>query len=190
MSILSERFEAALSYAVRLHRDQWRKARRVPYVAHLLAVASLVLEHGGDENAAIAALLHDAVEDQGGLPVADEIRRRFGTNVADVVLACSDAHAVPKPPWHERKAAHLAHVAAASPVVKLVFAADKLHNARSLAIDYGLCGEGLWSDFRGGRQGTLWYYRSAVEAVRGGVPEALVADLDEAVIRLEQLGAG
>jgi GTP pyrophosphokinase len=189
MATLTPRFESALSYAAALHRTQLRKASAIPYVAHLLAVASLVIEHGGDEDEAIAALLHDAIEDQGGSIVGEEIRRQFGDRVAEIVIACSDAFAVPKPPWRERKQTHLDHVADAPAAVKLVVAADKLHNARSLLSEYRRLGETMWSHFHGGKVGTLWYYRAALEAVRSGAPADLVAQLEEAVARLEQLGA-
>ncbi len=187
MSMLTPRFEAALSFAAALHRAQLRKASSIPYVAHLLAVASLVIEHGGGEDEAIAALLHDAIEDQGGPAMGEEIRRRFGDRVAEIVIDCSDASATPKPPWRERKESHLAHVARAPAAVKLVVAADKLHNARSLLQEYRRLGEALWPHFRGGKAGTLWYYRAALEAVRGEAPADLVAQLEDAVIQLERL---
>jgi (p)ppGpp synthase/HD superfamily hydrolase len=187
MSTLTPRFEAALSFAAALHRTQLRKASSIPYVAHLLAVASLVIEYGGDEDEAIAALLHDAVEDQGGVAVGEEIRRRFGDRVLEIVLDCSDTMAAPKPPWRERKQSHLEHVAHAPAAVKLVVAADKLHNARSLLSEYRRLGETLWAHFRGGKSGTLWYYRAALEAVRSGAPADLVTQLEDAVIQLERL---
>jgi (p)ppGpp synthase/HD superfamily hydrolase len=189
MSTFTPRFESALSFAAALHRTQLRKASSIPYVAHLLAVASLVIEHGGDEDEAIAALLHDAIEDQGGSIVGEEIRRQFGDRVTETVIACSDTFTVPKPPWRERKQSHLDHVAHASAAVKLVIAADKLHNARSLLSDYRRLGETLWSHFHGGKAGTLWYYRAALEAVRSGAPADLVLQLDDAVAQLERLGS-
>src|ERR1051325_12202408 len=129
---LTSRFEDALSFAARLHSGQLRKGTAIPYVSHLLAVASVALEHGADEDEAIAALLHDAVEDQGGAPTREEIRRRFGDRVVEIVDGCTDAETVPKPPWRERKERYIAHVAEASPSVRLVSASDKLHNARSI----------------------------------------------------------
>ena len=110
MAELTARFDSALVYAAALHREQVRKANDTPYLAHLLAVAAIVIEHGGDEDEAIAALLHDAVEDQGGQSVADEITVRFGARVRDLVLAATDSHETPKRPWLERKQAHLAHL--------------------------------------------------------------------------------
>jgi GTP pyrophosphokinase len=184
---LSDRFGDALGYAFELHAAQERKADGTPYVLHLLAVCSLVLEAGGTEDQAIGALLHDAVEDQGGRPRLEEIRRRFGDAVAGIVEGCTDADRVPKPPWRERKERYLAHLPDAPPAVLLVSCADKLHNARSLARAYRREGEGVWGHFRGGRDGLLWYYRSLVEAYRraGGVP--LLDELTRAVADLEAL---
>jgi GTP pyrophosphokinase len=177
---LSTRFDEALVFAAQLHRRQRRKQTDVPYVAHLLAVASLALEHGADEDEAIAALLHDAIEDQGGDAARQEIRRRFGERVTAIVEGCTDAETIPKPPWRERKERYLAHVPAASSSVRLVSAADKLHNARSLASDYARVGESLWQRFNGGRTGTLWYYRALVAAYRQAPPTpSLAALIDE-----------
>ncbi len=177
--LLSPRFTAALTYAAELHREQQRKVSGVPYVGHLLRVAGIVLEYGGDEDEAIAALLHDAVEDQGGSPVLEEIRRRFGEAVAKTVLGCSDTQTRPKPPWQERKQAHVEHVRTASPSVRMVVAADKLDNARSLLHEYRVRGESLWSFFHGGRSGTLWYY----DAMLAGLKEAGVTKLVEELER-------
>ena len=155
----SARFQEALSYAVGLHAEQRRKLSGEPYVAHLLAVAALVMEHGGNEEEAIAALLHDAVEDQGGLATREEIRRRFGDAVAAIVDGCTDTTETPKPPWRRRKEAYIARLRDASTSVRLVAAADKLHNARSILREYRRLGESLWGHFHGGREGTLWYFR-------------------------------
>ena len=152
---LSRRFEAALLLATRLHATQTRKGGRIPYVSHLLGVASLALEHGGDEDVAIAALLHDAVEDQGGRPTLARIRRRFGARVAEIVEGCTDADTVPKPEWRTRKERYLRHLDTASAEVRLVSACDKLHNARAILFDYRVHGEALWKRFKGGRDGTL-----------------------------------
>ena len=130
MPMLGERFDQALLYAGRLHARQVRKGTRIPYVAHLLAVTSIVLENGGDEDEAIAALLHDAVEDQGGASVRREIEARFGPRVAAIVEGCSDSQVVPKPPWRARKEAYIAHVQQASASVRLVSAASATPLAR------------------------------------------------------------
>jgi GTP pyrophosphokinase len=161
--ILSSHFTEALVYATRLHAGQVRKGTQIPYVAHLLSVAALVLEAGGDEDEAIAALLHDAVEDQGGLETLTEIQRRFGDRVAVIVEGCSDAYTQPKPPWRKRKESYLAHLSDASPEVRRVSLADKLHNARSIHRDLQENGTGLFSKFNGGKSGTLWYYSRLVE---------------------------
>jgi (p)ppGpp synthase/HD superfamily hydrolase len=189
----TSRFRDALVFAAELHSDQQRKGGTVPYLAHLLAVASLALEHGADEDEAIAALLHDAVEDQGGLPTLERIRERFGDRVADVVLGCTDSvetNPRQKPPWRQRKEAYLAHLATASASVRLVSAADKVHNERSLLADYRQSGEAIWSRFKGGRDGSLWYYRALVRAYQPGGPAALAAELDRVVTELETLVRG
>ena len=158
-------FESALKYASRLHAKQTRKGSDAPYVSHLLAVAAIVLEHGGTEKEGIAALLHDAVEDQGGQATLVEIRRRYGKRVAGIVAACSDTDQLPKPPWHERKEAYVKRLRSEPYSVRLVVAADKLHNARHLLSSYRVQGEDLWPHFKGGREGTLWYYRAVVDAL-------------------------
>jgi GTP pyrophosphokinase len=185
---LSVRFEQALVYAHRLHATQTRKGSGTPYVSHLLAVASLVIEAGGDEETAIAALLHDGPEDQGGLATLDEIRQRFGDRVADIVAACSDSFGEPKPPWAQRKHDYLAALPGAAPEVLLVSCADKLHNARAILRDYRTCGERLWTRFSGGRDGTLWYYRALVEHYRRAPsPPALLDDLEQVLSELDRL---
>ena len=150
-------------------------------MAHLLGVASIALDHGADEEEAIGALLHDAVEDQGGAPTLAEIRRRFGDRVAGIVEGCTDSDATPKPPWRARKEAYVAHVRHASPSVRLVSASDKLHNARTVLADFRTCGEELWGRFKGGRDGTLWYYRALVDAYSAAGRTPLVEELDRVV---------
>ena len=187
--ILSARFEEALIFATRLHANQIRKGTGVPYVAHLLAVASIAIEHGANEDEAIAALLHDAVEDQGGAPTREAIRQRFGDRVVDIVDGCTDAEVIPKPPWRERKEKYIAHIYEAPPAVRLVSAADQLHNARTILADYRLLGESLWGRFRGGKEGTLWYYRSLVDAFYATGPTPLVEELALVVAEIERLVA-
>jgi (p)ppGpp synthase/HD superfamily hydrolase len=153
----------------------------------LLAVAAIALEHGASEDEAIAALLHDAIEDQGGAPVRDEIRRRFGRGVAAIVDGCTDADTLPKSPWRHRKEKYLAHLPRAGASVQLVSAADKLHNARSLVQDYRAIGESLWDRFSGGKSGTLWYYRAVVTALASAEQTAIVEELDRVVTALESL---
>lgn len=181
---MTERFERALAYAARLHRDQCRKGADIPYISHLLAVTSIVLEQGADEDESIAALFHDAIEDVGG-DVSGEIRERFGERVLEIVRGCSDCDQFPKPPWQERKLAFLASLATADRSVLLVATADKLHNARTLLDDYRCHGEDLWLRFRGGREGTLWYYRAFVDALGPNPSLPLVAELDRVVGELE-----
>jgi (p)ppGpp synthase/HD superfamily hydrolase len=161
---LSHRFTQALIFATELHSKQIRKGSGVPYISHLLGVSSIVLEYGADEEEAIAALLHDAIEDQGGIATGKEIRSRFGDRVADIVEGCTDSQTTPKPPWKQRKQAYLAHLANASPSILLVSSADKLYNARSILKDYRLFGDQIWTRFTGKKEGTLWYYQALVEA--------------------------
>ena len=182
---LSLRFAEALVYAAEVHAGQSRKGTTVPYVSHVLGVCALVLEDGGGEDEAIAALLHDAVEDGGGPPVLEEIRRRFGDRVAEIVWACSDTDETPKPPWKERKTRYIAHVRAAGPDARRVSCADKLHNARSMVRDYRLVGERLWDRFSASAEDNLWYYRSLVQAFRQPGSTALVDELERVVGELE-----
>jgi (p)ppGpp synthase/HD superfamily hydrolase len=183
---LSSRFEEALVYAARLHADQQRKGSGVPYVAHLLGVASIALENGAGEDEAIAALLHDAIEDQGGAATREEIRRRFGEVVVAIVDGCTDSDTQPKPPWRQRKEAYLAHLRTAGASVRLVSASDKLHNARAILWDYRLEGEALWRRFKGGREGSLWYYRSLIAVYRQAGSTPLVEELDRVVSEIER----
>jgi (p)ppGpp synthase/HD superfamily hydrolase len=186
-TLLSPRFTDALTYAATLHGTQTRKGVPVPYISHLMAVSAIVLEHGGNEDEAIAALLHDAIEDQGGDEARQEIIRRFGETVAAIVDGCTDAETIPKPPWEERKRAYVAHIAGAGPSIRLVSAADKLHNARAILADYRQLGEALWDRFTGGRDGTLWYYRALANAFREGDHSPLVEELERTVSELARL---
>ncbi len=186
---LGTRFQNALSYAFRLHRGQYRKRTRIPYIAHLLAVAGLVLEYGGDEDLAIAALLHDAVEDQGGEKTLEQIRRRFGHRVASVVEECSDRLTVRKPPWRARKRVYLVHLRTASDGARLVSLADKVHNAGMIVKDLGFVGDRVWTRFGGGKNGTLWYYRSLADVFRRThAPASLVEELTRLVSRMHAQG--
>jgi (p)ppGpp synthase/HD superfamily hydrolase len=184
---LGPRFLRAFEFAAKKHAGQVRKASTIPYIAHLLGVASLVLEAGGDEDLAIAALLHDVVEDCGGAPMLREVRRRFGTRVAKVVDGCTDADTYPKPPWRERKEIYLCHLAEADADTRLVTAADKLNNVRSILSDYRQVGEFVWERFKGGREGTLWYYRSLRDEFLRHAPNRITRDLQLAVDELELL---
>lgn len=191
---LSGRFHEALVYATELHADQRRKISGVPYVSHLLRVAGIALGYGADEDEAIAALLHDAVEDQGGAEVREDIRRRFGDRVVAIVDGCTDSDEQPKPPWRDRKEAYLARLKRAGASVRLVSACDKLDNSRSVLASYRVLGESLWEKFAGGRDGLLWYYRTVVEILKETGTSPLVDELDRVVSELErtvaQAGAG
>jgi (p)ppGpp synthase/HD superfamily hydrolase len=186
---LGPRFLRAFEFAAKKHSGQTRKASTIPYITHLMGVASLVLEAGGDEDLAIAALLHDVVEDCGGAPMLKEVRRRFGRRVAKVVDGCTDADTTPKPPWRERKENYLRHLAHADADTRLVSAADKLNNVRSIVSDYRAIGEFVWERFNGGREGTLWYYRSLRDEFLRDDPNRITRELNLAVNELESLAA-
>ena len=187
---LGARFLRAFVFAAEKHKGQTRKASSIPYIAHLMGVASLVLEAGGDEDLAIAALLHDVVEDCGGVPMLKEVRRRFGARVAKVVDGCTDAYSDPKPPWRERKEKYIARLRNEDQETRLVSAADKLNNVRSILSDYRAVGESIWSRFNGGREGTLWYYRTLRDEFRRSRPNRITRDLALAVSELESLASG
>jgi len=189
---LTARFEEAIDYAFRLHGGQMRKKTGRPYFGHLMGVTALVLQYGGDEDVAIAALLHDAVEDCGGRPRLEEIRAKYGERVARIVEGCTDSFEVDpkqKPPWRPRKEDYIAHVRRADADTRLVSAADKLHNVREIILDYRAHGEEIWSRFTGRREGSLWYYRSLVAAFRDGWSHPIVNELDREVSELERLAA-
>ena len=186
---LTPRFEQALTYATAAHAGQLRKGTTLPYVSHLLAVTALALEQGADEDVAIAALLHDAAEDAGGKERLADIRARFGTAVADMVDQCTDTFETPKPPWRARKEAYLAHLPHASPGALLVSCCDKLHNSRSIVADLRQHGAATWERFKGGRDGSLWYYRTLADyfATTTALPRGLVEELRRTVDVMESL---
>jgi (p)ppGpp synthase/HD superfamily hydrolase len=182
---LGPRFGRAFLFAAEKHAGQTRKASTIPYIAHVMGVASLTLEFGGDEDMAIAALLHDVVEDCGGTPMLKEVKRRFGPRVAKIVDGCTDSFTDPKPPWRERKETYLRHLRKANAETRLVSAADKLNNVRSILSDYREVGESIWSRFNGGREGTLWYYLSLLEEFLRQEPSRLIREFELALRELE-----
>ena len=182
---LGPRFLRAFNFAAEKHARQARKASTIPYIAHLMGVASLVLELGGDEDLAIAALLHDVVEDCGGPAMLKEVQRRFGSRVAKIVDGCTDSDTYPKPPWRERKETYIQHLKTAGAETRLVSAADKLNNVRSILSDYREVGEAVWARFAGGRDGTLWYYRALLQEFLRHKPNRLVREFELAVRELE-----
>lgn len=181
---LSERFELALVYATRIHAGQRRKGTDIPYVSHLLAVSGMVLEDGGSEDQAVAALLHDAIEDQPDRTSLDEIARRFGPEVARIVEGCSDTVTHPKPPWRERKERYLRHLESADEAVLRVSCADKLHNVRSIAVDLRTHGKEVWTRFNAGKDEQLWYHRSLAEVFARRFPGRLSGELRRQVDEL------
>jgi len=186
--LLTERFDEALQYVSRLHRTQTRKGGDIPYLGHLLSVASLVIEGGGTEPQAIAGLLHDAVEDQGGAKTLAEIRGKFGDDVALIVSECSDTDVVPKPPWKQRKQHYVDHLGEASDETILVSLADKLDNARAIVRDLRTDGPRLWERFSiHDPREHLWYYQSLLAVYQRRNATWLVAELARVVQTLEQL---
>lgn len=187
--MLSERFDRALVYASRLHASQERKASGVPYFAHLMGTSAIALRYGADEDQAIAALLHDAAEDQGGRECLEEISAKFGEHVATIVAGCTDSWTQPKPPWRQRKEAYLDKLPYKERDVLLVSCADKIDNARSILKDYRLVGESLWGRFRGGKEGTLWYYSELVKAFTAVEAFTIGGELARVVAQVEALVA-
>jgi len=184
--LLTRRFEEALLYATRLHAQQVRKGSHIPYVSHLLSVAALVLEMGGNEDQVIAALLHDAIEDQGGLETREAIRAQFGDNVVALVEGCTDSYTLPKKPWRERKQQYLERLKTASPEVRCISLADKLHNARSILMDAESLGNKVWEKFHGGKEGSLWYYHSLLN-IYEQQPNYWTKELERIVATLENV---
>ena len=184
VTVLGERFADAVRYASALHRDQARKQTRIPYLSHLLAAASLVLEQGGDEDEAIAALLHDALEDQWERTSEEQIRDRFGDKVARIVVACSDSTGGRKQDWKPRKRAHLDHLATQTPEVLRVSIADKLHNARSIVADLRVAGDVIWDRFTAGPQQQAWYYTALADIFRQHLESPLVTEFQVVVAEL------
>lgn len=185
--LLSNRFTEALVYATQLHRHQVRKCSDVPYISHLLGVTALVLEDGGSEEEAIAALLHDAIEDQGGDKTRREIKAKFGDKVAEIVEGCTESDLTPKPPWKERKLATINKLRHASPEIRRVTLADKVHNARSILSDWYRIGDAVWERFKTGKSETLWYFKSIAEVDRELGSTPLGEELTRVIAQLESL---
>jgi (p)ppGpp synthase/HD superfamily hydrolase len=183
----SSRLTEAFNYASLIHANQIRKGTNIPYIAHLLGVAALVLEAGGDEDQVIAALLHDAAEDQGGEETLKKIRLTFGKKVARIVEDCSDTMEFPKPPWRIRKENYLTHLRTISPISRLVSLADKLHNARSILRDLTQHGIAIFDKFNGGKPGTLWYYKNLVIIFQETDKSFLTKELNQVVDEILQL---
>jgi (p)ppGpp synthase/HD superfamily hydrolase len=186
---LSEQFEKALIYATQAHGDQTRKKTGIPYMAHILGVTAIALEYGADETEAIAALLHDTVEDCGGAERLRDIQAKFGDAVAGIVDGCTDTYQTPKPPWMERKRTYLEHVKESDSSTRLVSASDKLHNTRAILAELRRHGLEVFERFAGKKEGTLWYYRALVTAFREHGDQAdLIDELDRVVSEIEKFG--
>ena len=186
---MGDRFTRALELAFDLHSGQTRKGSGVPYFGHLLGVTAIVIETGGSEDEAVAALLHDAAEDQGGRETLERIRSEFGEDVGQIVESCSDSLGEPKPPWRERKRAYLEHLEDASEPALRVSLADKLHNVRTIVVDYRDLGEALWGRFNAERDEVLAYYRALAGIFSRRMPGALATELSETVAELDGLVA-
>ncbi len=184
---LTSRFDAAVAFALDAHRLQPRKATTVPYVSHLFAACSIVLDAGGDEDEAIAALLHDAAEDQGGWPTLQKIKRQFGERVAEIVAGCTDTYEALKEPWRPRKEAYVERLARESASVRLVAAADKLHNLRATVSDLRRKGPSAMLKFDRSPTEVLWYYRACIDAVANAIPYALRYELEWTRAEFEML---
>jgi (p)ppGpp synthase/HD superfamily hydrolase len=183
---LGTRLQKAFRYAAEKHAGQTRKQSATPYLSHLMAVTSLVLEGGGDEDMAIAALLHDVVEDCGGTPRLREVRKMFGARVAKIVEGCTDSFSDPKLPWIVRKKEYLKRLKHEDSETRLVSASDKLHNVRTVIADYRQDGESIWKRFSGKREGTLWYYRALNVEFQRRKSNRITRELAIAVRELEK----
>lgn len=183
-------FSVAVGFATRLHADQIYKTSGAPFIAHPLTVCALVLEDGGSYEEAIAALLHDAPEDQGGERTLSIIRDEFGNDVATLVAECSEPYERPRAPWKHRKDVYLANIATASEGAVRIMTADKLNNVGRYPIEYARIGPGLWDQFTATRDQTIWFYESAYEALakRRGREDPMIMELEQAVIKLSVLG--
>jgi (p)ppGpp synthase/HD superfamily hydrolase len=186
MRQIGTRFDEAFAYAHRLHATQTRKGTPVPYIGHLMGVASIVLDDGGTEDEAIAALLHDAPEDQGGRARLDEIRRQFGDAVARIVEDCTDSWSTPKEPWLERKRRYIERARTLAAPSLRVSAADKVHNAYAILRDLRNTGEQVWSRFSASADDVLAYYQSLVRAYRDAGGGKLVDELERIVRGIER----
>ncbi|MEM7714907.1 MAG: HD domain-containing protein [Cyanobacteria bacterium P01_A01_bin.68] len=181
---LTSNFEQALIYATQLHANQIRKVDKIPYISHLMSVSALILEAGGTEDEAIAGLLHDAVEDQGGKATREEIRQKFGETVVEIVDGCTETDITPKPPWKERKIQYIENIRNGSDSVKLVSQADKLHNARSLLIGYQNQGDKLWDYFSGSKEDKLWFYGELLKIYQQGNVNFMTVELERILAEL------
>jgi len=183
---ISTRFRQALDYTCELHAEHARKGSDVAYISHLLGVVSLAIEYGASEDEAIAALLHDAVEDCGGAETCQAIREKFGEEVTRIVMACSDTDEIPKPPWKERKEQYLAHLQGEDSSVRLVSCCDKIHNLRSILSDYRESGDEVFHRFKAGKEGTLWYYQQLSLIFNALGPERPARDLAATLESLQE----
>jgi len=173
-----EKVLSAIDFAMSIHEGQTRKGKDIPYLTHLLTVASRILEEGGDEEQFIAGLLHDSVEDKGGAPLLEEIEQKFGKKVANYVEQCSDSFSFPKKPWKERKVKFIEQCRQLPADVKLIIACDKWHNLYTTYRDFLREGDNVWTWFKGGKEGTLWYYQEIIYALRQNWQSLILSELE------------
>ena len=183
----SPRFRYAFDYAATLHAADLRKGNRIPYLSHLLEVCSIVMRYGGNEDAVVAALLHDAAEDHGGKPRLVDMQRNFGKTVASIVEECTDTTSRPKESWEVRKRNYVKHVPAASRGGLLVSAADKLANVRAILADHYIVGDEVYKRFKRPKRRTLWYYNALSRAFTTHFPGDLSKELRRTVAELNRV---
>lgn len=169
---------SAIDFAMFIHEGQTRKGKDIPYLTHLLSVASKVLEEGGDEEQFIAGLLHDSVEDRGGSQLLEEIEQKFGKKVATYVEQCSDSFSFPKKPWKERKTKFIEQCCRLPADVKLIIACDKWHNLYTTYHDFRRKGDSIWTQFKGGKEGTIWYYQEIICALKRNWQNPILFELE------------
>jgi GTP pyrophosphokinase len=186
MPTLSRRFDEAFLYAHEVHASQARKCNGVPYIGHLMGVASIVIDDGGTEDEAIAGLLHDAPEDRGGRERLEDIRARFGDGVAKIIEDCTDSWTTPKAPWAERKKRYAEHARTLDASSLRVSAADKVHNAYAILRDLRNIGDTVWERFNASADDILAYNQSLVRAYRDAGGGPLVDELDRIVRAIER----
>ncbi len=190
--LLSPRFALALQFANQIHATQARGGRGAPYISHLMAVSALVLEYGGNEDQAIAGLLHDAAEDCGGRPMLDTVRVMFGDEVADIVECCTDTFETPKPQWQPRKQAYIDRMREEPHNARLVVTADKLHNLSNTLRDIRAKGATAWKNEMAGSANKaadkqIWYYKGCLQSLSDGWSSPLLGEFSQAVTELESL---
>jgi (p)ppGpp synthase/HD superfamily hydrolase len=186
--MLTEDIDKAFAYARKIHNNQKRNRTTIPYLSHLMSVSALVMEHGGNEEQAIAALLHDTLEDGGDADkISKEIQHMFGDKVLSMVRELSDTEEQPKPPWKERKETYIAHIEEISDDALVVSMCDKLHNLKTIVWDFHVIGDEIFERFKGKKEGTIWYYTTLTEKYKKILETRPNVQLSRIVFELEGL---